>query len=107
MPTNLFTSLIDSLNGFPFDMYFYNESKEEEKENRREETMQVIDLKIKKVIFNNPATIVYWEDGTKTVVKVAEGDIFDEEAGVAMAHMRKIYGNRKNFKHKLKAWTNK
>jgi hypothetical protein len=104
MPTNFSRSLIDFLGGFPFDMYFYNE---EEKEDKGEETMQVIDLKIKKVIFNNPATIVYWEDGTKTVVKVAEGDVFDEEAGVAMAHMRKIYGNRKNFKHKLKAWTNK
>ena len=27
---------------------------------------------IKKVIFNNPATIVFWEDGTKTVVKTKE-----------------------------------
>ena len=33
---------------------------------------------IKEVIFNDPATIVYWEDGTKTVVK-CHNETFDEE----------------------------
>ena len=32
---------------------------------------------IKKVIYNNPATIICWEDGTKTVVKCSEGDTYD------------------------------
>ena len=41
-------------------------------------------LRIKKVIFNDPATIVLWSDGTKTVVK-AEGEPFDPEKGLAMA----------------------
>ena len=40
-------------------------------------------LKIKKVIFNDPATIVMWNDGTKTVVKCRVGDIFDAEKGIA------------------------
>ena len=30
-----------------------------------------------KVIYNGPATIVIWKDGTKTVVKRAEGDSHD------------------------------
>ncbi len=34
--------------------------------------------KIKNVIFNNPATIVFWSDGTKTVVKTA-GEPFDPD----------------------------
>ena len=33
---------------------------------------------IKKVIFSNPATIVLWNDGTKTVVKCGENETFDE-----------------------------
>ena len=33
---------------------------------------------IKKVIFNDPATIVLWDDGTKTVVKCSEGDTYSE-----------------------------
>lgn len=45
-----------------------------------------------KVIFNPPATIVFWSDGTKTVVKASNGDIFNEETGLAMALAKKVYG---------------
>lgn len=43
---------------------------------------------IKKVIFNDPATIVFWKDGTKTIVKNQEGTEFDPEKGLAMAICR-------------------
>ena len=43
---------------------------------------------IKKVIFNDPATIVFWKDGTKTIVKRQEGAEFDPEKGLAMAICR-------------------
>lgn len=43
---------------------------------------------IKKVIFNDPATIVFWKDGTKTIVKYQEGAEFDPEKGLAMAICR-------------------
>lgn len=36
---------------------------------------------IKDVIFAPPATIVYWSDGSKTVVKCSEKDVFDPEKG--------------------------
>ena len=42
---------------------------------------------IKKVILNDPATIVFWNDGTKTVVQ-AHGEVFDPEKGLAMAISR-------------------
>lgn len=47
---------------------------------------------ITKVIFNNPATIVIWSDGTKTVVKCDERDEFDPEKGLAMAICKKHFG---------------
>lgn len=48
---------------------------------------------IKKVIFNDPATIVYWTDGTKTVVKRQPGDKkFDPEKGLAMAYVKHELG---------------
>lgn len=47
---------------------------------------------ITKVIFNNPATIVLWSDGTKTVVKCDERDEFDPEKGLAMAICKKHFG---------------
>lgn len=51
------------------------------------------DLRIKRVIFNNPATIVFWKDGTKTVVK-AHNELFDREKGLAMAVCKKLYGDK-------------
>lgn len=48
---------------------------------------------IDRVIFNGPATIVFWADGTKTVVKCKEDEVFDEEKGLAMAVCKKLYGN--------------
>ena len=59
---------------------------------------------IKNVIFNDPATIVFWEDGTKTVVKCQDGDKFDPEKGLAMAIAKKAYGNKGNYCNKLKKW---
>ena len=48
---------------------------------------------INRVLFNPPATIVFWGDGTKTVVKVREGDKFEKYAGFAMACMKKMFGS--------------
>lgn len=45
------------------------------------------------IIFNDPATIVFWEDGTKTVVKCMEGEKFERYAGFAMACMKKMFGS--------------
>ena len=59
---------------------------------------------IKNVIFNDPATIVFWEDGTKTVVKCQDGDEFDPEKGLAMAIVKKAYGNKGSYCDKLKKW---
>ena len=56
------------------------------------------------VIFNNPATIVFWSDGTKTIVKAQDGDVFDPEKGLAMAISKKTFGNKGNYCEKLKKW---
>lgn len=54
--------------------------------------------KIKKVIFNNPATIVFWRDGSKTIVKMNGKDKkFDPEKGLAMAIAKKCLGNEGNY----------
>lgn len=54
---------------------------------------------IEKVIFNKPATIVFWTDGTKTVVKCGDGDMWDEEKGLAMAICKKLIGLKEFYKH--------
>ena len=59
---------------------------------------------IKDVIFNEPATIVLWADGTKTVVKCQEGEGYDPEKGLAMAISKKALGNKGNYCEVFKKW---
>lgn len=60
---------------------------------------------IRKVIYNPPATIILWEDETKTVVKCCETDIYDPEKGFAMAVIKKLCGNESAPFHRLfKTW---
>lgn len=61
-------------------------------------------LTIKDVIFNGPATIVLWKDGTKTVVKAQDGEPVDKEKGLAMAIAKKVYGNKGSYYNEFKKW---
>jgi hypothetical protein len=48
---------------------------------------------IDRVIFNDPATIILWKDGSKTIVKRSDDDIWDPEKGFCMAIIKKLYGH--------------
>lgn len=77
-------------------------------------------FRIKKAIFNPPATIVLWEDGTKTVVKANEPrkkmvvkpdkiefedtTAYDPEKGLAMCIAKKALGNKGNYYNEFKKW---
>lgn len=60
--------------------------------------------KIKKAIFNDPATIVFWDDGTKTVVKCGEDDTYDKEKGLALCYMKRLFDNKGRYNEVLKKW---
>lgn len=64
-------------------------------------------VSIRKVIFNDPATVVLWSDGTKTVVKCGPEDSFDMEKGLAMAIVKKMAGNDNSFHKVFKQYTKK
>lgn len=59
---------------------------------------------IKNVKFDGPATIVFWEDGTKTVVKCQDGDDYSEEVGLAMCIVKKVFGNKSKYNDIFKKW---
>lgn len=62
-------------------------------------------IKIRKVIFSGPATIVFWNDGDKTVVKCTKGDHLNYEMGIAMCTLKKLFGDSYlDFKKDLKKW---
>lgn len=55
------------------------------------------EVTIKNVIFNPPATIVFWSNGDKTVVKCDEIEKFDPEKGMAMAISKHALGNKGSY----------
>lgn len=59
---------------------------------------------IKNVKFNGPATIVFWADGTKTVVKCQDGDDYSKEVGLAMCIVKKVFGNTSKYNDVFKKW---
>lgn len=59
-------------------------------------TKSVSLMDISKVIFNYPATIVFWVDGTKTIVKCKPGDQWDPHAGISAAIAKKFFGTQVN-----------
>lgn len=61
---------------------------------------------IKKVIFKDPATIILWKDGTKTVVKCQKdkGDTYNSEMGLAMCIIKKMCGNKGNYNDVFNEW---
>ena len=48
---------------------------------------------IKRVIFNEPYTIVIWANGEKTIVKAQDGEPYDKEKGLAMCFAKYALGN--------------
>lgn len=60
--------------------------------------------KIKQVIFNPPATIILWNDNTKSVVKCQDGEPYDAEKGFALAYLKKLLGNDNTFNKEIHKW---
>lgn len=73
----------------PFREYVFTD----EEYSKIVETEHNIRGSIKNVKFNPPATIVFWTDNTKTVVK-CEGEDYDPEKGLAMCICKKVLGNK-------------
>ena len=58
---------------------------------------------VREIRYNGPATIVFWEDNTKTVVKMQPGEVYyDPDKAFAMAVCKKLFGNKFN-RHLTKA----
>lgn len=73
--------------------YCYNDIVSLEKYKASMELRVDIPGMIDRVIFNDPATIIIWKDGSKTVVKRSDDDIWDPEKGFCMAIIKKLYGH--------------
>ena len=75
------------------DCTYCVEYEQEYEEEYEEEPMMWGVPDINRIVFSPPATIVFWDDGTKTVVKAMEGENYEKYAGFAMACMKKMFGS--------------
>ena len=60
----------------------------------------VYKYEVKKIVHSGPCTIVFWEDNTKTVVRLEEGKDYDEYAAFTAALAKKCYGSNSQV-HKI------
>jgi hypothetical protein len=56
-----------------------------------------------KIIYNCPATICYFKDGTKEVVMVTPNEEYIEEVGVMACIMKRLFKSRNEFKRLVKS----
>ena len=68
------------------------EVEKREEEQKRTEIDSFIGS-IRKIIFNDEATIIFWDDGTKTVVKCDIDDYYDREKGIALCIVKHLFGD--------------
>lgn len=57
-----------------------------------DENKHIKEAYIKQVLYNNPATVVFWSDDTKTVSKIHEGDTYNPETGLVLCILKKAQG---------------
>lgn len=91
---------MDSKKSFTLKEFF--EKLDTEKKWNQKFEFKVSD--IRKVIFNDPATIVIFNDGRKVVVKTNGEDEFQPEIGFAMAMMKEIFHSRGAYKKWIASW---
>lgn len=59
-------------------------------------------LKPKRIIHSGAATIVFWNDNTKTIVKCSENDEPDNYTAFCTAYCKKVFGNNSHLKRVIK-----
>lgn len=96
-----------AIKGFKEWIFSSSEYREVCDKIQKEKNKAIYDSMIRQVIFNPPATIVIWRDGSKTVVKCGENDIFDPEKGLAMAISKRAFGDNRDYYEIFAKWVGK
>lgn len=81
---------------------YYKQKEARERLRAHYENLRTDSL-IKDVIFDKGVTIVFWSDGTKTVVHCQPGDKYDAEKGLLACMAKKFYGGN-GFNRALAKW---
>ena len=82
----------------------FQEEKRKYKEEQRQKVNRDLRNRIKDVRFSGNRTIVFWSDGTKTVAKCADADIYDNEKGLMAAICKKFYDDKCILPDMIEKW---
>lgn len=61
---------------------------------------------ITRVLYNGPATIIFWSDGTKTMTKCHDTDHYSAEVGFINAYLKKLVGPEEVYQA-IQSWVPK
>lgn len=86
-------SMTVTLEGHQSDFNIIDERSSLFKGHSKNELYRSHKEEIKRVIFNEPYTIVIWANGEKTIVKAQDGEPYDKEKGLAMCFAKYDLGN--------------
>lgn len=90
------------IEGHPTEYQSYEPQKSVwDKYLKQEQERRLKKILPRKWVINGPATILFWQDGTKTIVKCNKDDEFDAQKGYLMAFFEKITGMSKHQIAKL------
>ena len=64
---------------------------------------KIEELFITRLVYSKPATIVFWNDGTKTVSKCHGDDKYNPETGLVLCMLKKMCGST-HIKNTIEAW---
>lgn len=88
-----------------FDSVIYEMEKQRKFAERGTDEMK--NVEVKKIIFNNFKTIVFWNDGAKTIVSMSQEERnFDPEDAFRAAYTKKMYGTNSKIKRVIKEKSN-
>lgn len=80
------------------------QKKEKEKIEFNRKIADKINDKIEQVVFHDPATIINWKDGHKTVVKCEKGDTYSKEFGFALCLIKEFFDNTGVYNKIFEKW---
>ena len=62
---------------------------------------------IKQIFSNNPTTVILWEDGTKTISKCSDNDVYNVKRGIEICMIKKAFGMSNQEYKRYMAYANR
>ena len=78
---------------FDYNIYYTTDNGMDHSISFSDNDVKSIKDYVKKIYFNQPYTIVIWKDGTKTIVKCANGCKYDKYTGLTTCFLKKFMGD--------------